>query len=430
MGVDTIAAGAGAALVLLAALSGHASACGCDDLPGDADGPWAAAGAAAGNGTRTVEDGLSDGHEQVDGLHEQGNLTVNEASWTVGGAVLAVYGEAVGYWPERTPGVGFEVQDTRMGPKPLPAPPDPSSALSTRPGSSDKPPAPPSEDKVRDKMEDVLSEPPSDDAPEEAALPLEHVRAPSKEATQEPARRDPVVAAPAEVAEPGPPRPQAAQSRPGLPVQPLLEASAIAGEVPPAVLVTVAAAGLSVVALVTWILLQGRVITRLAAGPLLGLFSRQTGRQVLNHSARATVHAAITENPGITSSALVDITGCTPSVLRYHVGVLRREGLIRVTSGAKIHHYHDARRVVGDQERARECLFWRHRGWLARAILEHPGATQQEVARLAGLPPSRVCAYTRQLSGAGLVRSERQGRCRRYFPTALLESMVSSDQVA
>lgn len=410
VGVGGVTAAAGTIMVLLVALPGTSTA---QTGPGPED-LEASVAAELHNASMVAQGHLADAEDLK-----------NETVWTVAEPVLDAYGTVIRYWPRSTPHVELAGFNGQMG---VPGPPvNPEAFVQPRPQPSDSPPAPPPEDEVRDAVEQVLGNQTN------GTMPAPEVVAERGDPDVTQAASVQSSASPVHAANPSPgPNGQAEPAK--LPPHETSPSSTTAlssqgRELPKSGLAAFATATLFM-AVVAWLFSQTRLVGRLLAGvPGMALFSRQTGAAVLRHPVRSQIHAAISQNAGITSVALSEVTGFEQSMLRYHLAVLCREKLVRVTRRGKIYHYHDVGRL-DEEARARECLFWRGRSWLATAILQHPGSSQQDVAQLAGLPASRVCEYTKELAEAGLVRLERVGRCRRYFPTSRLEAMLLTEQLS
>ncbi len=368
----------------------------------------------------------------VEGLVQEADA-LNDTPWTTVDAALDAYGTAVQYWPKSTPiNVAIRGLPVTWG-RGIPAPPPPNLEGMLQPRSQPEEitlPAPPPEEEVRKTVEGVTgnqtnttstpeSTSRSNTTSDNETLAEQSPSSPESGVTQQvDAGSDPEVELPA--------RPLATED----PLAPLGLAASEVNRVPAPRVVVFVAAGLALAAAVTWLASQTRFLGRLLAGiPGVALFSRQTGREVLQSPVRAQIYAVVAHEPGITFTKLRQVMELATSTLRYHLAILRRENLIRVTRRSRILHYHDAGVRADGQAQAREYLFGRGRSSLASAILRHPGANQQAVSRLAGLPASRVSVYTRELAEAGLVRSERVGRYRTYYPTTKLEKMRASGQV-
>lgn len=159
-----------------------------------------------------------------------------------------------------------------------------------------------------------------------------------------------------------------------------------------------------------------RRVRRLLLGPLLGLFSRVSRSEALDHGRRRAIVDAVAAQPGMQVQDVADLLGLRWSVVHYHVAVLAREGLLVLRRfGRETSLFIPGTADRKRQEQARLLRKPTVQGIL-RVLAADPCRTQTQVAEELGVRQSHVSATLKELADAGLVRVERVGRTRLYRP--------------
>ena len=171
-----------------------------------------------------------------------------------------------------------------------------------------------------------------------------------------------------------------------------------------------AAAGVSILSLLAgalyflWPTLKGGVV---------GLFSRVQPEAVLGHPHRTSIMLAVESEPGIHYQALLRKMGLGNGTLEHHLNTLVSAGHLRRVRNGGYTCYFVGAPVAGaaalKSEGARRLL---------QELRLHPGQGLVEAATASGLSPATASHHLARLEEAGLVRSMRDGRSRRLWPTA------------
>jgi predicted transcriptional regulator len=171
-----------------------------------------------------------------------------------------------------------------------------------------------------------------------------------------------------------------------------------------------------------------------AIGPLLGvpsivafcLFSRIDESRALENASRQRLREAIRSAPGSSLSELSQRVGLGWGTTVYHLNRMERVGLVASADVGRRRAFFlketapklqdlASLRINGAQERLLEAL----RG--------QPGASQQELAKAAGIGAPLAHRYLRRLEETGLVRSTKEWKVRRYAATDRLRAQWSQE---
>lgn len=165
-------------------------------------------------------------------------------------------------------------------------------------------------------------------------------------------------------------------------------------------------------------------------GGAAGLFSRVTGPRLLEHPARARLHALVEAEPGIHFQDLVRKSGLANGTAVHHLQKLGESGLVaarplgRYTCyfpGASVDRASLAAAPVTRAEGARRIL---------AEVAANPGLSGLEVATRLGLQPSTVAYHVKRLQEAGLVAAQRDGRAVRLRATGVGGAGPAASQAA
>lgn len=156
--------------------------------------------------------------------------------------------------------------------------------------------------------------------------------------------------------------------------------------------------------LVSWSRAAQRTGRSVGAGglgaSLVGLFSRFSGDQVLDHPSRKLLVECIRERPGIHFRALQRAVGTGSASVQYHLQMLLKAGFV---------HRHEWKGAVGYYAEGVAAMPGHDtmRSETARSILEQiltqPGSTASDIATRLDCDPSLVSYHLRQFQAAGLI---------------------------
>ena len=139
--------------------------------------------------------------------------------------------------------------------------------------------------------------------------------------------------------------------------------------------------------------------------------SRKT---VLDNTARLRVFATIQEYPGIHFNALREQTGMNRGTLRYHLSILSLTGKINGFQDGVFSRYVPSEMGMSEYDQIVASRFQnRPDRKFITYLIEHPDASQRDIAEALGVAPSVVSKRIRQLYDEGVVAMERLGRSTR-----------------
>jgi predicted transcriptional regulator len=149
----------------------------------------------------------------------------------------------------------------------------------------------------------------------------------------------------------------------------------------------------------------------------VGLFTRLVKPKILDHDVRAQIHELVQSDPGIHASAVARRLELAGGQTRYHLSVLRREGLLTLVRMDGTRHYFPTGKFPPDRMRAIAALRSPANRRIYEAIRAAPGRSVKSTAEAASVAPSTVVRAAGRLARAGLVRRRRDGRTVRLEPT-------------
>lgn len=144
---------------------------------------------------------------------------------------------------------------------------------------------------------------------------------------------------------------------------------------------------------------------------------RRVTENPLDHERRARIYGAIRTAPGLGFRDLAGAVGMARSYgcLSFHINVLRRAGLVVAHGGRPSRLYPTSMGHWPAVQDARLRL--PSRAALHRLVRQHPGLAGRQLAPLLpSLSYSSVWQQLVLLEGARLVRSERRGGARLWYP--------------
>lgn len=153
-----------------------------------------------------------------------------------------------------------------------------------------------------------------------------------------------------------------------------------------------------------------------AAKTWISLGCRRVGREnVLESTVRAGIYATIRAAPGIHLRALSLRAAVPVSTLRYHLAVLQdHHKITTLEEDGHLRFYENSGTYTASQQRVLKHLRNTTTRKILIGILEHPGASRQEVADTVGISGPAVTWHMKKLAEDRIIRQERDGREVRY----------------
>ncbi len=142
--------------------------------------------------------------------------------------------------------------------------------------------------------------------------------------------------------------------------------------------------------------------------PIMGLFTRLRKDRLLDHPARAHLHQAIEEEPGIHFQALLDRTGLANGQASHHLSVMVRAGLLTAVRARGYATYFLYGTVDAPIMMALGAVRSPTAVEVLRAVAARPGVATRSVARQLGRPESTVRHHASRLHAAGVLHDDMQ----------------------
>lgn len=162
-----------------------------------------------------------------------------------------------------------------------------------------------------------------------------------------------------------------------------------------------------------------------AAIPVLWLYRRMTGEEILEHPTRRRIVDLIRSSPGLSAAEIARRLDADYDTIRYHVRRLEDCGkLVTRRPDGKIRYFanggtHDRREI--DVLSVLACDVRRR---IVRSILDEDGLYAGEVADRADIARSTASHHLSTLQGAGVVERDRHGNHVRYDVPATARRLV------
>ena len=192
--------------------------------------------------------------------------------------------------------------------------------------------------------------------------------------------------------------------------------------------------------------LQGRLAALLGRVPMLAaflglgaapLFSRIRREGVLDNPARARVHDAIAQEPGLSLSDVAQRAGIAWGTAVHHLRRLEGHGLIVSARERSHRRFFVANTPAAAQRRQMAVVIHPTARRIAEFVSHRPGTNQAGICQALGLNNPAASKHLGHFESEGLVLSQRSGRSRVYHATSglhvalgLLEPAQSARAVA
>lgn len=176
-----------------------------------------------------------------------------------------------------------------------------------------------------------------------------------------------------------------------------------------------------------WLGRAGSLLTRggRALAGLIGipLFSRIERSRLMDNPARAHIHEAITQEPGLSLTELAQRTGVAWGTAVHHLRRLESHGLL-VSKRQGERRYFIANTPAAAQRSAVSVVMHPTARRIARLLHQQPGIDQTGICLALQLNNPAASKHLGQFEAQGLVVSRRAGRSRVYQPTGALHEAL------
>lgn len=149
-------------------------------------------------------------------------------------------------------------------------------------------------------------------------------------------------------------------------------------------------------------------------------YSRYDESNPLDNATRATIHDTVSEDPGLSLSALSERAGIPRSTVRYHVRILKEEGLVETTTVRGKRRAHPAE---DDNPALAASLSDDATATLLETVARDGPASVSDLADALDRTPGTVSYHLERLAEDGLVERERAGNA---VVTTLADSVAAA----
>ena len=143
------------------------------------------------------------------------------------------------------------------------------------------------------------------------------------------------------------------------------------------------------------------------------LYSRMKKEEVLDHFVRGQIYGYIAAHPGEHYNSLKDALKVTNGTLAHHLRTLEIQGFIKADRDGIFKRFYPVEMQI-PRDRGIRLSDLQHN--ILGLIRSDGGPTQQDIAGELRVSQQTVSYNLRHLSREGLVRMEKDGRAKRYFP--------------
>jgi len=132
---------------------------------------------------------------------------------------------------------------------------------------------------------------------------------------------------------------------------------------------------------------------------------------LFNNELRCRVYSCIRDNPGISPTALVRLTGIKRGTLRYHLIILRLAGKITAPdTPGNPRYFEHAKSIPGLEKTVLKYVRNKTDSRILRLLMQNPDVTRKEIGRHLGLSLSTVSWRMKRLCDESLIRIEKHGK--------------------
>ncbi|HEV8594662.1 MAG TPA: MarR family transcriptional regulator [Thermoplasmata archaeon] len=144
------------------------------------------------------------------------------------------------------------------------------------------------------------------------------------------------------------------------------------------------------------------------------LYSRLKKEEVLDHFVRGQIYGYIAAHPGEHYNSLKDALKVTNGTLAHHLHTLEIQGFVKSLRDGIYKRFYPVEMSIPRDKGIRLSDLQEH---MLVLIRNDGGPTQQDIADRLCVSQQTVSYNLRHLSREGLIRMEKLGRTKRYFPT-------------
>jgi predicted transcriptional regulator len=147
-------------------------------------------------------------------------------------------------------------------------------------------------------------------------------------------------------------------------------------------------------------------------------FRRIRKKNVLDNDCRRAVFHAIADAPGIDAVSLSRRLEMNINTLRYHLTkLLATDKITYLSRPGTVRYYLNQGMYTHFEQLVLHYLMAGTAGRIIRLVSERPGISRQDLAAILGISGPSVTRHIQQLSTAGIIRNEPDGRANHYYLT-------------
>ena len=156
---------------------------------------------------------------------------------------------------------------------------------------------------------------------------------------------------------------------------------------------------------------------------LIPLYTKIRHDAVLDNFTRGRIYEHIRMNPGEHFSGLKKTLELRSGSLTYHLKVLEKEDYIKSTRDGMYKRFYPVGMKIDDAKKSRSI-----QELILEQLIKNPRSSQKEIAKALGVDKSTVNYHINMMVGAGIIRSDKFGRSKRYYvPESAVDSYYGID---
>lgn len=157
---------------------------------------------------------------------------------------------------------------------------------------------------------------------------------------------------------------------------------------------------------------------------LVGLYTRLTKREILEHEDRQAILALVEDRPGIHFRDIARRLDLGHGILDHHLRKLTEAGVLEEHATESHRCYFPTGRIPASEREALANVKAGSARRLMAALREHPGSSLSELAEAVGLARSTVSHHIARLEDVRVVDAHREGRAKALRLTDLGEEVL------